>query len=190
MAIDTMTGIRWAWAVLALVWLAGLASTKRTVRAQSAGSRLFQLLAFALGFALMARKWFESGWLGTRLFPDISGVAVTGLALTMAGCAFAIWARIALGGNWSGRATVKQDHELVTTGPYALARHPICTGIALAVVGTALAGGEWRHVLGFLVILFGMLAKMSQEERLMMQTFPEAYPLYRRRVKALIPGVL
>ncbi len=190
MAIDVTTGIGWAWAALALVWLVGLVSTKRTVRSQSAGTRLFQLLVFALGFALMGRNWLASDWLVGRVFPEFPGISLAGLVLTVAGCAFAIWARITLGGNWSGRATVKQDHELITTGPYALARHPIYTGILLALVGTALAGGEWRHVLGFLVVLFGMMAKMSQEERLMMQTFPEAYPLYRRRVKALIPGVL
>ncbi|HUH62175.1 MAG TPA: isoprenylcysteine carboxylmethyltransferase family protein [Terracidiphilus sp.] len=190
MTIDLKSLVGWPWAALGLVWLVGLMTTKRTVRSQSAGSRVFQLLVFALGFTLMGGRWLESGWLGTRVAPNLPWFAAAGLALTVAGCAFAIWARVALGGNWSGRATVKQDHELITTGPYALARHPIYTGIALALLGTALAGGEWRHVLGFLAVLFGMMAKMSQEERLMMQTFPEAYPVYRRRVKALIPGVL
>lgn len=190
MAIDSMAAIGWAWAALALVWLVGLVSTKRTVRSQTPGTRLFQLFVFALGFSLMGRRWLAFGWLGTRALPDLRWIGVAGLALTIAGCAFAIWARIALGGNWSGRATVKQDHELVTSGPYALARHPIYTGIALALLGTAMAGGEWRHAVGLAVILFGIMAKMSQEERLMLQAFPEAYPLYRRRVKALIPGVL
>jgi protein-S-isoprenylcysteine O-methyltransferase Ste14 len=190
MAIEAMTGIGWAWAALALVWLAGMLSTKRSVRSQSAGTRIFQLVVFGLGFVLMSGRWFEPGSLAVRVVPNLSWIALTGLGLTIAGCAFAIWARIALGSNWSGRASVKQDHELITSGPYALARHPIYTGIALALLGTALAGGEWRHVLGLLSVLFGMLAKMSQEERLMMQTFPEAYRLYRQRVKALIPGVI
>jgi protein-S-isoprenylcysteine O-methyltransferase Ste14 len=190
MAIDVTSAIGWAWASVALVWVVGLLSTKRTVRSQPAGTRVFQLFVFALGFMLMSRNWFAFGWLGTRMTPDLPAIAVTGLAITIAGCAFAIWARIKLGGNWSGRATVKQGHELITTGPYAVARHPIYTGLALALAGTALAGGEWRYVLGFILVLFGMLSKMSQEERLMMQTFPETYPRYRQRVKALIPGVL
>jgi len=190
MAIDVSSAIGWPWAALALVWLIGLVSTKRTVRSQSSGTRLFQLFVFALGFGLMTRRWLPYGWLNLRFVPDRYDIALAGLALTIIGCAFAIWARIMLGGNWSGRATVKQDHVLITTGPYAVARHPIYTGLMLALAGTALAGGEWRYVLGFIVVLFGMLAKMSQEERLMMQTFPEAYPRYRQRVKALIPGVL
>jgi protein-S-isoprenylcysteine O-methyltransferase Ste14 len=190
MKIDVSSAISWTWAAVALVWLIGLVSTKRTVRSQAPGTRLFQLLLFAAGFALMVRRWPQYGWLNQRFIADRYDVALAGLALTVIGCAFAIWARITLRGNWSGRATVKQDHELITTGPYAMARHPIYTGLAVALLGTALAGGEWRYALGFIVVLFGMLSKISQEERLMMQTFPETYPQYRRRVKALIPGVL
>jgi protein-S-isoprenylcysteine O-methyltransferase Ste14 len=108
----------------------------------------------------------------------------------MAGCLWAIWARLTLGANWSGRVTVKADHELVTSGPYALSRHPIYTGLMVAVAGTALAGGEWRCVLAVLVILLALMVKMGQEEKLMMQTFPQAYSSYRQRVKALIPGIL
>lgn len=190
MTIHIDSAIGWTWAVLALVWAVGLFSTKRTVRVQTPGSRLFQLALFALGFALLNGRWFRNGWLAVRIVPDLPGLALTGLALTIAGCVFAIWARITLGANWSGRATVKQNHELITRGPYSLARHPIYTGLTVALAGTALAGGEWRCMAGLAVILFGFMTKMAQEERLMMQAFPEAYPRYRQQVKALIPGVL
>jgi len=124
------------------------------------------------------------------LFPGSFPTQYAGLAVTAAGCLFAIWARLTLGANWSGRATVKQDHQLIVEGPYRLARHPIYTGLSLASLGTALAIGEWRCVLGLIIILLALLVKMSQEERLMMETFPQAYPQYRRRVKALIPGLI
>jgi len=78
----------------------------------------------------------------------------------------------------------------VTGGPYSLTRHPIYTGLMVAIVGTAVVVGEVRCLIGVFVILLALMIKMSQEEQLMMQTFPEAYPPYRRRVKALIPGVL
>ena len=94
-----------------------------------------------------------------------------------------------LGNNWSGRATVKAGHELIVSGPYSLARHPIYTGLLLASIGTALATAEWRCILGLALIVSGFAAKIGQEEKLMMQTFPDAYPRYRQRVKALIPGV-
>lgn len=190
MTLNTGELIGYTWDALGLVWLCGYVFTKRTVRAQPAGARLFHVAILALGIVLMATHWLSFDWLYVRFIPDLYSTGVTGLALTVAGCAFAIWARITLGANWSGRATVKENHELITRGPYALTRHPIYTGLTTAILGSALAGGELRCIIGLAVILFGFLTKMAQEERLMMQTFPEAYPRYRQQVKALIPGVL
>ena len=177
------------WLGLALVWLVGLAFTKRTVHSQALGSRLFHMALALLGFALIGGQHFRQGWLGVRFVPETRFLEIAGFALTLAGCLFAIWARVTLGGNWSGRATVKADHELIVSGPYSLARHPIYTGLLLAATGTALARGEWRCVLGIALIVVAFAVKIGQEERLMLQAFPHAYPQYRRRVKALIPGV-
>lgn len=95
-----------------------------------------------------------------------------------------------LGANWSGRATVKAGHELIVRGPYALAHHPIYTGLLLALAETILALGRWRGLVGFAIVVAALAVKMRQEKRLMEQTFPTDYPAYRQRVKALIPGVL
>ena len=180
----------YTWAGLGIVWLIGLAFTKRTVRAQSDGSRLFQMAVLLLGFCLLGSEWFQSGWLAAPFVHENPELQAAGVAMTVAGCLFAIWARLTLGGNWSGRATVKEGHELIVRGPYSVARHPIYTGLLVASVGTGLAIGELRCLLGLLVILLMFMVKMSQEEKLMMETFPQAYPEYRQRVKALIPGVL
>jgi protein-S-isoprenylcysteine O-methyltransferase Ste14 len=182
--------ISYSWGAVGLVWLAGLAFSKRTVRSQANGSRFLHLALAALGFSLLSQHGFHRGWLGMRFWPRLDSLELAGLTLTIAGCLFAIWARIALGRNWSGRATVKADHALVTRGPYAVARHPIYTGLLLAVAGTALASGEWHGLLAVIVITLALMIKMSQEELLMMQTFPTEYPAYRQRVKALIPGLL
>jgi protein-S-isoprenylcysteine O-methyltransferase Ste14 len=180
---------RFTWLALALVWLIGLAFTKRTVRSQPDGPRVFQMAVFLLGFVLVGSDWLRQGWLGARFMQETQATQITSLAMTVAGCALAIWARLTLGGNWSGRVTVKEGHELIVRGPYSLARHPIYTGILLACVGTCLMDGEWHCLLGLIIVALGLVLKMSQEERLMMETFPQAYPMYRQRVKALIPGV-
>ena len=189
-SLDPLSALGYTWEILGGVWLAGLAFTKRTVRAQPDGSRLFQMALALLGFSLLGSRWFRAGWLGMRFLPSAPNLEIAGLALTVIGCALAIWARITLGSNWSGRVTVKDGHELIVRGPYALARHPIYTGLLLASVGTALAVAEWRCLLGLALIAVVFTAKISQEEKLMMQTFPEAYPRYRQHVKALIPGLL
>lgn len=189
MTFDPGRIVGYSWDAVGIVWLIGLVFTKPTVRTQSYGTRLTHLALLALGIALMASPWFHFGWLAMRFVPPAYWILVAGCGLTIAGCAFAIWARITLGANWSGKATVKAGHELITSGPYAIARHPIYTGIMTGLAGSALADGEWRDLLALLVFFFAFAVKMSQEERLMLQTFPDAYPLYRQRVKALIPGV-
>ncbi len=139
-----------SWEALGIVWLIGLAFTKRTVKAQPDATRVFQMAVILLGYCLLGlgSNWLQSGWLGMRYLPVNFAFREAGAALTLAGCLFAIWARITLGGNWSGRATVKEGHELIVKGPYAIARHPIYTGLLLASVGTALAIGQWRCILG------------------------------------------
>jgi protein-S-isoprenylcysteine O-methyltransferase Ste14 len=184
------SAVGYVWEALGVIWLIGLPFTKRAKRLQSRTSRLFQLALFASALSLVGFDWFRRGWLGTAFRPPSYSYQVVGLALTIVGCLFAIWARLILGGNWSAQATLKDQHELIEKGPYSLARHPIYTGMLLATAGTTLVFGEWRWVLAQIIIAFALISKMRQEEKLMMAAFPQAYPMYRLRVKAVIPGLL
>ena len=112
-----------------------------------------------------------------------------GAALTFAGIAFAIWARVWIAGNWSSDVTLKRDHELIVDGPYAWVRHPIYTGILVALAGTALAVGEWRGVLAVALAAGAFWRKLRLEEAVMRRQFGETYARYAARVPALIPFV-
>lgn len=188
--LDIGLWIQYSWAVLAAIWLITLPFTKETKQSLTGKSLAVQRVIFLAGFFLIGSDYFRQGWLGRYFLPENRSITATGLALTMAGCLFAIWARLILGSNWSGTAKVKRGHELIVKGPYRFVRHPIYTGIITACIGTTLAIGEWRCIMGLIVVFLGLVLKMTQEERLMIATFPQAYPQYRRRVKALIPGLL
>jgi protein-S-isoprenylcysteine O-methyltransferase Ste14 len=190
MLFDAHSAIVWTWEGLGLLWLIGFVFTKRTVQMQPIGGRLLDVAMTFAGFAAFGTHWFAYGWLELRFVPDTQSVDLAGFLLMFAGALFAAWARLMLGSNWSGRPSIKAEHELIVKGPYALARHPIYTGLLLAVAGSAIDVGRWRAVLGFLLVLTAFTLKIRKEEQFMMQTFPEAYPNYRKRVKALIPGVL
>lgn len=182
------------WVILGAVWLVAAASQKAAVQRQPLAGRFLYMSIAVLGFILLAKPGVTAlpglGWLGLRFAPQSREIFAAGLALEIVGTAFAIWARLALGGNWSGRPSLMANHELVTSGPYALARHPIYTGLLLAALGTALAIGEWRCLAGVFALGSAFFIKIRAEEQLMMQAFADSYPAYRRRVKALIPGVL
>ena len=136
------------WFVLAAVWLFGLLTAKPDARIQSPGSRLLEIGLTALAFCLVFTHYFQSGWRALTFVPNSQLTGATGLLLVLLGVAFSIWARLVLGGNWSSAVTVKQGHTLVCRGPYTIVRHPIYTGILLALLGVALIVGEVRGLLG------------------------------------------
>lgn len=114
---------------------------------------------------------------------------VIGTALLACGLGLAVWARIYLGRNWGMPMTRKDEPELVTSGPYRFVRHPIYSGILLALLGMALATSiYWLIALGAMGAYFVFSATV--EERLLTTEFPAAYPSYRARTKMLIPFVL
>jgi protein-S-isoprenylcysteine O-methyltransferase Ste14 len=125
--------------------------------------------------------------LSLRLWPRSLIVYWIGLAVLVAGLGFAVWARVHLGRNWSGAVTIKEDHELIRTGPYTYVRHPIYTGILTGVIGTAICSGTLRATLGFLIIAIALVRKLRAEEVFMRETFPGQYEKYREEVPALVP---
>ena len=117
-----------------------------------------------------------------------SAAGGVGACLCIAGLAFAVWARRHLGRNWGMPMSLKQGHELITTGPYRYVRHPIYTGMLLAILGSCIVGGRsWLIV--FMVVCAFLIYSARTEERLLMQTFPHEYPEYKKKTKALIPFV-
>jgi protein-S-isoprenylcysteine O-methyltransferase Ste14 len=160
---------------------------KPTQRRESPASRLAHLLPLALGGALIAAPQPPSSALAWRLWPPSLAAYAMGVALVIVGLAFAIWARVHLGGNWSGTVTIKQGHELIRSGPYAYVRHPIYTGLLAALLGTTLASGTVHAAIGLAIIAVALVRKSRVEEGFMREIFPDAYPRYSAEVPALIP---
>jgi len=175
------------WLVFIAVWIAMAPSGKAIAERESAYSRLSHYLPLAVGIYLVAAPHVPLGVLDDRFASLSLWLVQLGFALTVAGIAFAIWARMWIAGNWSSDVTVKRDHELIVDGPYALVRHPIYTGILTGLLGTALAVGEWRALLGVAIATGAYWRKLRIEERVMRRQFGEAYTRYTERVPALIP---
>ena len=161
--------------------------TNRTAERESIRSRLSYALPLGVAVWLIYRPWGIV--LGGRIVPDSTAVKMLGLTLDYLGIAFALWARFTLGKLWSGTITKKEDHRLVQEGPFAVARHPIYTGIVFAALGCALLVGDVRALLVVALLTGGFLFKSSKEERLMAATFGDEHRAYRGRVKRLVPFI-
>src|ERR1700730_5218042 len=113
------------WIVFIAYWAVGALKTRRTTRTETFASRYGILFLEIVGFVLLFRDDAAIGFLGNRVITRTYAMAVTGVALTWAGIALALWARWHLGQYWSARITIKEDHKLIRSGPYARFRHPI-----------------------------------------------------------------
>ncbi|SPF34997.1 Isoprenylcysteine carboxyl methyltransferase [Candidatus Sulfopaludibacter sp. SbA4] len=189
MQFDSQSLTLYAWMAFCIVWLISAFTNKRTTRRQPIGSLIVHVCVLGLAFDLLFSSLFRRGLLRSQFLPDTATVGWSGIALTVAGIVLAIWARFHIGRNWSGFVTLKEGHTLTRTGPYAIVRHPIYTGLLLAVLGTAIVHREVGGLIAFALLVVEWKRKSLLEERFMIEQFRAEYLEYRREVKGLIPFV-
>ncbi len=186
-----MISRQWLLPILWLCWAFywGLAAARNGApeRTEARSSRLIHLGSLAVAFLLLFLNPLSIGPLGWRFVPDRLVCFLLGFAVTFLGLAFATWARFHLGPNWSGIIGTRGQHKLIQTGPYALVRHPIYSGLLLAIVGTAICIGEVRSLLGASLAAIAYIRKIRIEERWLLARFDPAYEDYRRDVGTLVP---
>jgi len=186
--------VTWPTRLLALIWLAWVVSwvvasfwsgrTKSHVRTWDSWVYRLPIL---IG-AIMLSPW-TAGALGASQLYDPGNIGTYLLALVVLfGISFTWWARIHLGRFWSNAITHKEDHRVVDTGPYGVVRHPIYTGLIIAILATGVAVATWTSLLGALLISFGEWQKARMEEGfLTAELGAEAYGPYCRRVPMIVP---
>jgi protein-S-isoprenylcysteine O-methyltransferase Ste14 len=177
------------WIAFFLYWQIKAANTKTTQRLEPRASRILRALTFLIAIVLLSTTRIPLPWLYLQLWPIGFWPFWLGAALTVAGLLFAIWARVHLGRNWSRSVTIKQDHELITSGPYAVVRHPIYTGILTGFLGTAMAISQVRGFIVFALIFLVLWAKLRMEEQWMRSQFGETYASYAHHTALLVPYV-
>jgi len=175
--------------VFALFWIVTAFSTKRTVQRSGRWFLPYVLLSLAVVMLIRAGRG-HLDWLAHELWPHSLVAGLIADLVTLAGLLFTLWARVTLGRNWSGFVVLKEDHELITAGPYRYVRHPIYSGLLLMFVGWGIWGGHVRDFVGPLLVLVLLWVKARAEEQLMIEHFGDRYREYRARVKALVPYVL
>jgi protein-S-isoprenylcysteine O-methyltransferase Ste14 len=189
------------WFIWAFTWIAAALWSNRTLKRPGIGQEWLYRTVTLAGFVLLlaTAERYSHGHLtfdptiapfSNPLWqlPPAAGWAM--VAIVTAGFLFAWWARIYLGRLWSGSITRKEGHRVVDTGPYAIVRHPIYTGLIVAGFATAAATGMPRSLVGAVLLLVGYWLKARVEERfLRAELGAQAYDVYARNTAMLIPFV-
>jgi protein-S-isoprenylcysteine O-methyltransferase Ste14 len=180
-AVDAVIGVLWV--AFWVGWIAAGIGTKAN------RSRVGAHVPLRVGIFVVALVLVRANMLrGRGAAVDDPWLEAVGLVLSLAGLALAVWARVYIGRNWGTPMSEKDDPELITPGPYRWVRHPIYSGIILAMLGTALAVTVYWFVLAALLGGYFVYAA-SVEERIMARRFPDAYAAYKARTTMLVPFV-
>ncbi len=172
------------WLMFLSYWLVYAVGMKKNIRNNK--NTLIRLILIVILFLIWSNQTFERFIGGTELVPNYAFLSFLGVILCACGIFLAVWARKHLGKNWGTPMSEKEDPELITSGPYALSRHPIYAGIMLAMLGSALVSGNWWIIL-FLIFSAYFISSAKVEEKIMQKRFPKEYPAYKAKTKMLIP---
>jgi len=175
------------WIVFFVYWQIKAVNAKTTQRLEPVTSRILRVFLFLVALVLLSTTRIPLPWLYLQLWPAGFWPFWLGAVITIAGLLFAVWARVHLGRNWSRSVTIKQGHELITTGPSAVVRHPIYTGILTGFLGMAIAISQVRGFIVFVLIFLAFWIKLRMEEQWMRSQFGETYATYAHRTAALVP---
>src|SRR5579864_5879634 len=176
------------WLLFVAYWAVAAVGAKRSASTRRWRTEIgLRLLVMLLIVALLQSRSLRQFLAQTQRSASHSALlGWTGVALCLLGFGLAINARRHLGRNWGMPMSRKEQPELVTSGPYALIRHPIYTGLILAMLGSAIGVNVvWLLLLVPLGAYFIYSAR--QEESAMLQLFPVEYAAYTARTGMLAP---
>jgi len=190
------TYILCAWLLFFFYWGASIiydaisGNLKRVVKRQPFLSERANAVLLGLAWLLVITTFGQRyPALALRFLPSNFAVIAAGLAISLVGILFAIWARVHLGGNWSGTPVIKRGQTLVRTGPYAMVRNPIYTGITVGIIGSAIAEGTVGGLLAIACVVAFSYFRIRAEEKLLEGKFGRDYRQYKKEVKAFVPWV-
>jgi len=139
------------------------------------------LIAFLVLYAI------NPPWLGVLSVPFPSWLRWVGIVLGCASFVLYAWAQATLGKDWSPHLQMREQHHLVTTGPYARVRHPLYLAYSAFVTSIALVTANWFFIALLAVSVVVLASRIPKEEQMLIETFGEEYKAYRQRTGGLLP---
>jgi protein-S-isoprenylcysteine O-methyltransferase Ste14 len=180
-------GILWVIYFIARLYFQGrVRGTQEYTRVNERQEKMYFRL-FALGFLLLA-LYFLTSWIDFASISLPVWVRWVGEVVTCAGIVLFGWAHVALGRNWTAVLALSKEHEMVEGGPYRRVRHPMYSAFFIIGIGFTLLSANWLAGIFYLVPLTVMYAaRVSLEEKMMLDRFGEVYREYMKRTGRLLP---
>jgi protein-S-isoprenylcysteine O-methyltransferase len=167
-------------------WLSKLSSTKKIIK-KTGGKGMRFVFYFLIATFIFLQ--YNVDFLKIELWSNTLTTKIIADVITFIGLLIMLWARKALDKNWSADIVLKENHELIISGPYAFVRHPIYTGLSMMVLGVVIYVDTLAFTIFFILFFLGAYYKAKKEEKLLISHFGEQYIIYKKNVKTLIPFI-
>ncbi|MCX6030043.1 MAG: isoprenylcysteine carboxylmethyltransferase family protein [Chloroflexi bacterium] len=162
---------------------------RAAVEREGRGAFAVRFVLFFVLLAFLALYTLDVPWLRVLAIPLPSWLRWLGFALGVASVILWTWTQATLGTQWSAQLQLREDHRLVTTGPYARVRHPLYTAMFGVSVAFALVTANWAFVLFGVLCIVGMLVRVPREECMMLDEFGAEYASYMQQTGRFFPRV-
>lgn len=183
----TLVLIDVAWGVTFLYFGASALLTNRIKRRELWGARILDRVLLLGAYFLLFSGVPLSAISRQHFVRPIAALQIAGVVLTYLGLPLTIWSRARLGRFWSAVVALKQDHQLIQSGPYRVVRHPLYSGLVLAAIGLALCVTTWSSLLGAVALLVCFERRAHKEDALLAAEFGAEFEIYRQRTGRLLP---
>jgi protein-S-isoprenylcysteine O-methyltransferase Ste14 len=191
LAVGTLLGLAIAMRLFFHLRLAlqgeALLPDKNAIQQEGRLSLAIRVLGFLLMLALLALFAVDSPRLRFAGIALPQWIRWAGLLIGVGSVAFWTWTHVALGRFWSAQLTLRQDHQLVTVGPYRWVRHPMYAALFVWITCVALVAANWLFVVFALATIAMLLARTPKEEAMMLQAFGARYSAYASRTGRFFP---
>jgi protein-S-isoprenylcysteine O-methyltransferase Ste14 len=180
-----------ALAELLLCWVAWVLAFIRP-RNQAKGQKKTETRSSSRVGIFVVTVGFFCAWVqvSPSQFHKSAPALITSMIVAPLAVVLAWWSTRHLGKQWRYVAALTQDHELITTGPYQLIRHPIYTSIFGMLLATVFAWSWWP--LGIAAVVFyiiGTEIRIRAEDSLLAAHFGDQFAAWRAKTPAYIPFI-
>jgi protein-S-isoprenylcysteine O-methyltransferase Ste14 len=160
---------------------------RQAIQREGFASFAIRVIAFLILIAVLALFAINPPWLSALTFPLPGGLRWAGFGLGLLSVGLLAWTEAELGSLWSAQLQLRQEHQLITSGPYARVRHPLYTAMYGLGLAFALVTASWIFVAFLALVVAGMGSRVGKEEQMMLEEFGEEYRAYMRRTGRYFP---
>ncbi len=160
---------------------------RAAVEREGRGAFVTRLIVFFLLIGWLVLYAINPPWMQVLYFPLPVWLRWTGFVIGLAGLGFWTWTQAALGTAWSAQLQLREEHHLITSGPYTHIRHPLYTAMFFWAAGLALVAANWVFVGLVVLIVAGSIARVPREEQMMIERFGDEYRGYVQKTGRFFP---